>query len=158
MGVARIAVAIDEAGRVSAHLGRCHAFRVFDVVDGTASAVEDRPNQHPGGEDHCHHGAGSLGSGVHNGAGVHGHAWLSQAVAGCGAVVAGCAGAGAVAGLAASGVSVFRGRVGMDATEAALLLAAGGLLPVAGTPAAAGAEQTVRVCAGGHGPHRRRGV
>ena len=101
-----VAVALDEAGTVSHHLGRSDVFAVYEILDGAPTLVERRDNPHKAGcsghhhdpepkhecgGDHQHHD-GHAGCGHDHPAPAAGStrgAWISGVMTGCNAVIAG---------------------------------------------------------------------
>ena len=87
-----IAVALDEAGGISAHLGKSDHFAIYEVDDVGQRLVERRPNPH---RDSCsgHHRPGPAKEGCSHGdeaaGGQKRGAWIPPVMQGCSAVIAG---------------------------------------------------------------------
>ena len=127
-GPVRLAVALDEDGEVTRHLGRAACFCVFEVRQGRAVEVERRDNPHRAlgrGNEPCTRESRPICA-AGRGAG-HSHHWLTETFGDCAVVVTRGLGAGAFTGLRAAGIRPVLLEQEASAAEAAGLVAAGKL-------------------------------
>jgi predicted Fe-Mo cluster-binding NifX family protein len=104
----RIAIATDDGSTIAAHTGRCAAFAIFEIAEGLARRLEDRPNTFTGhARGECHHdvptghddSAHRAENHTH-----HAHDDLLEAIADCRALVTRGLGPRLVTDLAARGI------------------------------------------------------
>ena len=105
----RIAIATEDSSTVAAHTGRCAAFAIFDIADGKAMRLEDRPNTFTGhARGECHHTGEGAATHSHQGPEHkhHSHHSLLDALADCKALVTRGLGPRLVADLRSRGIDV----------------------------------------------------
>ncbi len=88
-----IAVALDDEGGISSHLGKSDCFAVYEVDDEGQRLLERRPNPHAEScSGHFRPGPASEGCGHHDtepAGGPKRGAWIPPVMQGCSAVIAG---------------------------------------------------------------------
>ncbi|GAB4286606.1 MAG: hypothetical protein Kow0098_02020 [Ignavibacteriaceae bacterium] len=83
----KIAVATNDLKRVTGHIGRCRAFRIFEIKENKIINSETRENNFTnhrrGGHQHHHEGR----SGDHQGHGRHSHQRLIEGLIDCNVLI-----------------------------------------------------------------------